>query len=44
VKHKPIVFLRDSKTGRRISQATANRKDPSTWEREVVYRPSPKKG
>jgi hypothetical protein len=44
MKHTPVVILRDSKTGRIISQTTANRKDPATWERERVYRPSPKKG
>jgi len=44
VKHTPIVVRRDSKTGQFISQSTANRKDPATWERERLYRPSPKKG
>jgi hypothetical protein len=44
MKHTKIVILRDSKTGRIISQTTANRKDPAKWEREVVYKPSPRKG
>jgi len=44
MKHNPVHIYRDSKTGRIISQNTANRKNPATWEREVVYRPSPKKG
>jgi hypothetical protein len=43
MKHTPIVFYRDSKTGQRVTQQYANR-HPSTTEREIVYRPSPKKG
>jgi hypothetical protein len=43
MKHTVTTIYRDSKTGQIISQSTANRKDPSTWERERVYRPSPRK-
>ncbi len=44
MKHTPVKILRDSKTGRIISRRTASRKSPSTWERETVYKPTPKKG
>jgi hypothetical protein len=44
MKHTPIKIYRDSKTGQIISQKTAERRNRSTWERETVYRPSPKKG
>jgi len=44
MKHTPVVIYRDSRTGLIISRKDANRKNPATWEREVVYRPSPKKG
>lgn len=43
MKHTTRIIFRDSKTGRIISQGTAERKDPATWERERVYRPSPRK-
>jgi hypothetical protein len=44
MKHTPVKIYRDSKTGKIISRRAAERKSPSTWERETVYKPSPKKG
>ena len=43
VKHKPEVFFRNSINGQRVTQTYAN-KHPETTERQIVYRPSPKKG
>ncbi len=43
-KHTPVKIYRDSKTGQIISRETAERRNPATWERETVYRPSPKRG
>jgi hypothetical protein len=39
---KRVVF-RDSKNGEFITRREADRKDPATWEREHVSKPSPKK-
>jgi hypothetical protein len=43
MKHTPVVIYRNSKTGEITTQQYAVR-HPATTEREVVYRPSPKKG
>jgi hypothetical protein len=43
MKHQQVHIYRDSRTGRIISQQQAERKNPATWERETVYKPSPKK-
>jgi hypothetical protein len=44
MKHTPVKVNRDSRTGQFISDRTASQKNPSKWERETVYRPSPKRG
>lgn len=43
MKHTPIVIHRNSKNGQTVTPQYAA-KHPATTEREVVYRPSPKKG
>lgn len=43
LKHTPIVVYRNSITGRIVTEQYADR-HPRTTEREIVYRPSPKKG
>ena len=43
MKHTPVVIYRNSKTGEITTQRYADR-HPASTEREVVYRPSPKKG
>ena len=44
MKHTAVKVIRDSKTGQFKSPESAKRTDPAKWERETVYRPSPKKG
>jgi hypothetical protein len=43
MKHTPIVVHRNSVTGRMVTPRYAAN-HPRTTEREIVYRPSPKKG
>lgn len=43
MKHTPVVVYRNSKNGQ-ITTPQYAQKHPSTTEREVVYRPSPKRG
>jgi hypothetical protein len=43
MKHTPIVVYRNSVNGRIVTENYADR-HPRTTEREIVYRPSPKKG
>jgi hypothetical protein len=43
MKHTPIVVYRNSVNGRMTTERYAD-KHPRTTEREIVYRPSPKKG
>jgi hypothetical protein len=43
MKHTPVVIYRKANDGRITTEQYA-KKYPATTEREVVYRPSPKKG
>lgn len=43
MKHTPIVIYRNSITGRIVTPQYGHN-HPRTTEREIVYRPSPKRG